>query len=445
MRNFVPSSAQVKKVHHVFKRMLQILGKAPLFVLAIPLVLLIRLISPWILVRIGNLVGGRIGHFAGNTELYLCERDAGINVPTKRYLDLFFIGRPVANLQLAIMWRRILRVWPVWILAPIYRINGFFPGGAQHDVGHNTQWDRDVHNLLDQSSPHLQFDPKEILHGEAGLRGMGIPEGASFVCLAVRDSAYLERHIPTINWSYHSYRDTDIQNYILAAEELAKRGFYVIRMGEHVREPMKCNNLKVIDYAANGMRNDFMDIYLGAKCSFCITMGTGFDAVPTIFRRPIVFVNSVPVGYLSTFCTRYTHITRRHLLVGSDRELTLREIFSHGVGYCTKTSDYDSRGVQLIENSPEEIRDTVIEMAERLKGTWQPHPDDEALQKRFWEIFPTDSVLRGAPAHGSIRSRYGAKFLRDNRCWLEFPGDVKCDSAEEMLTQKTSFIIHAKL
>ena len=82
-------------------------------------------------------------------------------------------------------------------------------------------------------------------------------------------------------------------------------------------------------------------------------------------------------------------------------------------------SIYEEKGVDFIDNTPEEIRDVVIEMAERLAGTWQAHPDDEALQQRFWEIFPTDAVnANGVPYHGEIHSRYGTKFLRNNKEWL---------------------------
>ena len=80
---------------------------------------------------------------------------------------------------------------------------------------------------------------------------------------------------------------------------------------------------------------------------------------------------------------------------------------------------YEEKGVDFIENTPEEIRDVVIEMAERLAGTWQSHPDDEALQQLFWKIFPTGAVTdNGVPLHGEISSRYGANFLRNNKEWL---------------------------
>ena len=403
------------------KRALWMLLTLPLYILSVPVVLVFRLIRPWLLVRWGCLISSRIGHFAGNTELYLCERDAGINVPRQRHVDLFYMGyRPICNQQLAIMWKRVLRIWPSWILAHIRMVNRLIPGGAVHDIGNNAQHDRDVHNLLDRFPSHLEFTPEEEARGAAGLNEIGIPPDTPFVCLIVRDSAYLEQLSPCSDFSYHNYRDCDIKNFILAAKELADRGYFVIRMGAIVREAMKTTHPRIYDYAVNGMRSDFMDIYIGANCEFCISVSTGFDAVPLIFRRPIVHVNLVPLGRFFTFRTQSLGITKHYYAAAEHRELVLSEIFIHGVGFFLHTSDYASKGVELIENTTEEIRDVVIEMAERLNGTWQPHEDDEAMQRRFWEIFPTDAVdaNQGRPLHGEIRARFGAHFLRNNREFL---------------------------
>ena len=405
----------------LFRKMERALQMLFLCTLAVPSVLVIRFIRPWLLVRWGGLHTGRIGHFIGDTEMYLCEQDAGINVPTQRHVDIFHMGSiRVCNQQLESMWRRVLRIWPVWILGPFSLVNRLVPGGAVHEIGDNTQGARDVHNLMDRFPPHLEFTSEEEAHGKAGMRAMGITIGTPFVCLIVRDSAFLDAVLPSGEWSYHNYRDCDIQNYVLAAEALADRGYFVIRMGAKVKTTMKTAHPRVIDYATNGMRSDFMDIYLGAKCEFCISTGTGFDTVPRMFRRPIVYTNMVPLGHIFTHRTQFLSITRRHLSTANNRELALSEIFNHNVGFCFLTDGYASKDIELIENTPEEIRDVVIEMAERLNGTWQLQEDDEALQRRFWEIFPIDSVGgNGRPMHGEIRARFGAHFLRNNLDWLQ--------------------------
>ena len=401
------------------KRAFAVTLKSPLFVLAIAFVIVIRIMRPWFLVRIGALFGHRIGHLAANTELYLCERDAGINVPTQHHVDLFFLVKPICNNELARLWKRVLRVWPTWCLAPIRRVNKLIPGWECHDIGENTQMDRDIHHLLDRFPPHLKFTPAEESKGAAGLRAIGIEQNAKFVCLLVRDSAYLKSHQPAVDYSYHDYRDCNVHNFIMASEELARRGYYVVRMGVVVKEPMKSKNPRVIDYEARGMRTEFMDIYLGSKCEFCISVGSGFDALPYIFRRPIVFVDHVPPGYLFTFGSQFIGLTKHYFSTVKGRCLTLAEILSEGLGFAYHVDEYAACGIQLVENTPEEIRDVVVEMVQRLEGSWQPHCDDEELQRRFWSIFPSNSIRNGKPLHGEIRSRFGASFLRSNRWWLD--------------------------
>ncbi|MDC3200287.1 TIGR04372 family glycosyltransferase [Porticoccaceae bacterium] len=404
------------------KRALVIISKLPLYFLALPVVLVVRIIRPWLLLRFCGLISSRIGHFAANTELYLCEYDAKINRPSQHHVDLFYFAtRPICNQQLAKMWKRTLYIGPSWVLAPIARINSLFPGGEIHEVGNNSQHDRDVHNLLEKTPPHLEFTGEEESTGQANLELMGIPPGSPFVCLVARDSAYLGSHIKDADFSYHNHRDVDVQSYVLAAEELTSRGYYVLRMGSKVHESINSRHHMVIDYATNGMRTDFMDIYLGAKCAFCISCGMGFDAIPLIFRRPIAYVNLVPPGYFFTFRNSSIGIFKHHFSIKYGRNLSLREVFSKGVGFCMRASEYEEKDIIPLGNTSEEIRNVVVEMDERLNGAWQSHADDELLQKKFWEIFPKDALesINKKPLHGVIKSRFGASFLRDNPSWLD--------------------------
>ncbi|MEI7706988.1 MAG: TIGR04372 family glycosyltransferase [Chlorobium sp.] len=395
-----------------------------ILVIATPIVIIIRLIKPWLLIRFGSLMSSRIGHFVANTEVYLCEREAGINVPLQRHVDIFYFGSnypfdSVCNEQLALMWKRILRVWPEWILAPIVRVNRLIPNCQAHEIGNNTNEDRDINNLFDRFPSHLRFTTEEDAKGEKILRDLGVPDGESFVCLNVRDSSYLSK-IEGADWSFNDYRDSDIQTYVLAAEELADRGYYVIRMGAKVHEAMKSNHSRVIDYASNGMRSDFMDIYLGSKCLFAISTGTGWDTVPYVFRKPICFVNFSPIGYMVTYRDCFLTISKYPFSIAKNKKMTLSEIFSDGVGLYLWTSLYESNKVKLIDNTSQEICDVAIEMCERINGSWSPQKDDEALQLAFWEMFPSEAVdYKGKPLHGEIRARFGASFLRNNRDWLQ--------------------------
>lgn len=395
---------------------LSMIVRLPLLVVEFPvslmIVLLMRLIRPFCLVRLNRIIGWRIGHFAANLELYLCEREVGINTPSGRHLDVWYHLCDVCNKQLDTMWRRRLHIGPGRLLRLADRINSLLPGGTVHKIGDNTCFDRDVHNLVDRFSPHLTFLDKEEAWGKSGLRALGIPEGAPFVCLIVRDSSYLHNQSAHIDWSYHNYRDCNIQNYVLAAQKLVERGYYVVRMGAVVEAEMDVDDPMIIDYATNGMRSDFMDIYLGAKCAFCINGNSGFEALPYVFLRPMVYVDYVPLGIMRTDSQRLIATIKKHWLRNEGRFMTFQEIVESGADYFFHSNNFEEIGIDLLESTPKEIAAVVLEMEERLKGTWQITKEDEELQKKFWEFFPK------TPYHGEIRSRIGAEFLRLHKDFL---------------------------
>src|SRR3990167_10473735 len=118
-----------------------------------------------------------------------------------------------------------------------------------------------------------------------------------------------------------------------------------------------------------------MDIYLGAKCAFCISNGTGFDGIPMIFRRPICYVNEAPFEYLSTWMKDSLAIWKHHHRYG--KRMSLEEIEASGAGLFSKTVQYVTAGITLVENTPEEIRDVAIQMTE-------DHYDEQGA---FWDAY----------------------------------------------------------
>jgi putative glycosyltransferase (TIGR04372 family) len=408
-----------------FRSLIFLIFQLPIYLISIPAVILIHLISPWFLIRWYKLRSSRIGHFAKETELYCCKRDAGINIPSQKFVDVFCLRKYVCNKQLEKMWRRKLAVLPTWLLAPLYRINRFInifaSGENNHEIEDNTM--RDVHNLLERCEPHLNFTEDEEIKGKKILTEFGVLKDAKFVCLLVRDSGYLDKHKAYEHiekYKYHNYRDGDIDRYVLAAEELARRGYYVFRMGINVLKPLKSFNPKIIDYANSDMRSDFMDIYLGAKCNFCISTGSGFDDIPGIFRKPIAYTSFVSFGYINANREKDLIITKHHKHKKNKNKLSISEIFSSKAALYLKSEEYELNNIELEENSPEEIKDLVIEMDERLNERWKDTKEDLLLQKRFWSIFE-DRIKRlnlKKPLHGKINARFGAKFLRENQNWI---------------------------
>lgn len=386
----------------------------------IPVLLIIYLISPFFLVRFKNLRSERIGHFAANTELYLCEKKKKINTPKQNYIDLFFCN-DICNQQLLSMWKRKILIFPKWILYNFFIVNKFlskfFKFTNKHEIPDSSS-DRDIYDLLETSEPNLQFTAKEEKLGVNLLKKLNLQIDSKFVILAVRDNTYLESKFPNQNWSYHDVRNQNLDNFILAIDEIVKRGYYVIRVGGTSQsKKLKYSNPKVIDYTHSKFRNDFLDIYLGAKCEFCISSGFGLDAVPRIFRKPIISILLAPIDIHTELSSQIT-ILRPYFDIREKKKLTLDQMLNIKIATIMNGHEFTAAGLKVLENTPEEIRDVTIEMMDRLDGKWEQKNSDEIIQKNFWNKFDKMHNLYiqnfGKKAHGTLKGRIGTSFLRNN-------------------------------
>ena len=409
-----------------FVSFLYLFLNSPIYLISIPIFIIIILIRPWYLIRWSRLYSSRIGHLAANTELYCCERDANINFPKQKFKDLFYLSKVTSNKTLENMWRRSIVILPSWLLKPIHVISIFFCYlfgiNNIHEINSPVKNDRDIYNLIEKFNPHISFTADEEIKGREILEKFGLPKNAKFVCLIVRDSGYLNRHSEKDNlvrWDYHSFRDGDIDRYVMAAEELASRGYYVFRMGINVKKPLKSPNPKIVDYANSQIRSDFMDIYLGAKCSFCVSTACGFDAVPFIFRKPIAYV-VVPIGLCFNGCKNFLMLTKHHINTLTKKKLSISEIFLSNVGMATTIKEFKDNNIELKENTSKEIRDLVIEMDERINQKWKETEEDRILQNSFWITYEKciDNLHPYPKQHGKIKAKISAKYLRDNKDWL---------------------------
>ena len=376
--------------------------------LAIPLVLLARVVRPLVLIRFGLLPSQRIGPFAANVEVYLCERDAGLC--GRRAIDLFYCAQPICNRQLQKMWSRVM---PVMRFArALERTNRWFPGAIRHQIPMRKDGDRDLHGLVANTRPHLTFTPEELAQGWASLRALGIDPGVPLVCFQARDAAYLEAIYPERSWSYHDYRNVDIRNMIPAVEALTRRGYVAVRMGAIVKDPLPVTHPRIIDYSLKG-RSEFLDLFLSAHCRFFLGDPSGIMALPMVFRRPWVMVNEIPLAYLHSWGPHDLTIPKKLWLRKERRFMTFREILESGVGRLfQRTEQYERAGIDVIDNTPEEIAAVAVEMDERLTGAWRTTDEDDVLQHRFWGLLKSNAL------HGVIRSRIGSEFLRQHHDWL---------------------------
>ena len=378
----------------------------------LPIALLMRLFSPFVLIRVGELRCNIIGHYVFDLEYYLATKE----LTKAKGRDLFFLSHDHSvNQQWDEMVKRLVPVkkWYRYLFLASFLV----PGGKVNRIAF-AEGSRDRLGVLHKTKGHFSFTKDEQQLGVGFLRGLGIGPKDQFVCLIIRDSAYKRERsrelVEDKDWSYHDYRNSQIETYYGAIQELIEAGFWVFRMGKHVETPLTYENPRVFDYAASSQQNDFLDIWLMANCRFCVSTCTGLDEVARAFRRPAAYINFLPIRNMVTYSPG-VNAPKRLFWIGSGEELTLREHL--GASYLSGQR-YDDGGVAIRNLTPDEIRHVVREMIQRERGMWVSKPDSINRQRQFWEILqshPEWDQFHGVVDPEVYISDY---FIQKNVNWL---------------------------
>ena len=335
--------------------------------LVLPLIVIFIIISKFIVFRFGIIRSSRIGHFIANTELYLSEKKILRN-NSKILLDFVaFDSVGISNSYLKKHYQKKITIYPNILVQPFYEFINFFKKldslrKFNIDIL-GSGGDRDINGYLNKVDSSFNFtvdEDKKII--KETLKKLGLDESSKFICLNVRDDAYLKKTYPKGNWSYHNYRNWSIKKFVKASESLSSRGYKVLRMGKIVNEKLETPNPMIIDYANSPFKSDIMDIYLHTKCFFTATTGTGVDLASYVTRVPMAWI-SVPVQGFYTFKNHF-HTTKHHKCKKTGKKISLSEIFDYGDPTDQKFID----NVLLEELSEEEIDEFLIEVLNHLEN-----------------------------------------------------------------------------
>jgi putative glycosyltransferase (TIGR04372 family) len=368
------------------------------------------LAKPVVQIRLYRMVDSRIGHLAMNTERVRLSTMQRNKQKSKREVLVYCSeSRNCSNNALRKLFFRDslhLRGNIAWLALRMASSIRFFNSFATIANG-NLAIDRE--GLINSNFPELTFSSQELKSGNSFLDRLKV-DPQKFVCLHMRDSAYLTQMFGQ-QVHKHDYRDSEITTYVEAAEVLAEMGYTVFRMGALVKETLVSKHPRVIDYATNGMRTEFLDVFLGAYCAFCISTGSGWDNVPAIFRRPIMLVNHLPIISPGGITHNYVIYPKSLIDRGLPSALSLEELAGRGLATPHNSAAYADAGVEIRDLSSEQLVEAVTEMAQRVEGTFVETPEQKEMQAKLKHILSTHPKLQPTPNYYPIRAEFASCFL----------------------------------
>ncbi|MEG5045380.1 TIGR04372 family glycosyltransferase [Microcoleus sp. B4-C1] len=350
---------------------------------------------------------GAIGHLAINIDIYI---KMGILGWRPQYHTILLApSEQVINPCLLNYWRRYLHIITdpsvIERLLPLaktmrcleytlYHIK--LASGQMVDIGYampivQKQWETQAR------PPLLTRSPSDYERGWNCLRDLGVPKNAWFVCLHVREDGFRREGITT-------HRSADINTYSLAIESIVARGGWVIRMGDPTMKPLPPMK-QAIDYAHTDAKSDWMDVFLCTSCRFFLGSASGLACVPLVFGVPSAITNTWPVSGRPP-SNHDLFIPKLAWSEVEKRYLTFEEALAPRFFFNLNSQLLYSWGIKVVDNTPEEINDLVLEMLDRLEGKCQYTAEDEVLQQQFNSL-PTPY------GPSAFNSRIGRSFLHN--------------------------------
>lgn len=408
-------------------RLIRKMVQVALTVVTLPFLCAVRLFSRFFQVRTFMTHQQLFGHLALEPTKYLAAKDLkiglheigfdGEKIPSnisvtlehdaqKRYFDLWSFGNTDgrANKQLVKMWKREVRSIPSWLMGALLGANQRLRKPAIVDYRFSTLVS--VDRYLDGTKSHLAFSSTERKNAQSALRKMGIKEDRPFVCLVARHGGEQDS----------SLRNRSIEDFESSVEALTQRGITVVRMGSKDSPPLRSLSPLVIDYANSEDKSELVDIYLLAHCHFIISTMSGPDAMALAFRRPALYIDIAHYSLCFTGSSLTTWTPAKIVRSNNKQPLSLREVFNTGAGYFWKDSQFASAGLEVLRSTPDEIRNYVMEMMDRLAATGGA--SESLLQAEYRKVMMEAMGDLGHLWHGEVRSQIPECFLDQNADWL---------------------------
>tara|TARA_B100000989_G_scaffold298989_1_gene291706 strand:- start:229 stop:1515 length:1287 start_codon:yes stop_codon:yes gene_type:complete len=403
------------------------------------LVLIIRLISPFFLIRWNCNISTRIGHYVENMNIYLCENELGLNKVNIKSLEIFYDREKICNVQIQKMLHRKCFYLPWFIMHPINTLNEFYfdkilDSKRKHELGYYRKIgfveknkiaplsSFDNLNSQDKASLQLSFTNDEIREGNEYLKTININPDEKFISIILRDENYLKNSYKKINFAHHTHRNTDIKYFERTISYLIEKKSKVMIFGcerKKLTNLILKNSKNVYFYDDFDHKNDFINIFLLYKSKFVISSITGLDSVPTAFKIPVIEVGVVPFVLQRTYSNLFLSIFKKYYSKTLNRYLTTSEIFENEV-FNIHGDSYLMEEIELMHPSEEDILSACKEMMSKLDHNFTENNVNKQNQIKFKKLY-SHYIEKYYPQRAVIENKgtVAEDFLKKNEFFLK--------------------------
>jgi putative glycosyltransferase (TIGR04372 family) len=356
----------------------------------------------------------RLGSTSQIVEGYLSNKEK----LDEKKLIYFFSSSNVANKQINKMVARTLKISKIsFFFRIVKKCVNFWKIGHEifFDISKysiQSSFDKDPNYKYD--GPRLTFSKNELRAVQKKLNQLGISDSAKWICIHNRDSSYLKKKFPNVDFSYHNYRDFTLKSMEKLINYFSKKGIYVLRMGSIQEEVLKLKDKKIIDYANSELRNPTLDIYLLSNSLFYFGSSSGLMNVSSGFNRKCYGINYVLPEFTRQHVP-YLFIFKKIRNKKNQNYLSLKEILESPFVDEIQKNNINKYGYELVNNTDEEIYNLGIEALKDHSGENVYDEESAHLLEKFYKIYQS---YRGKKYKHIDFLKISPFFLKNNKYLL---------------------------
>ena len=194
------------------------------------------------------------------------------------------------------------------------------------------------------------------------LKELGIKN--KYICIYARDDSYLLNKYPNRDFSYHNYRNNDINKLRLLSKYASETlGYDVIRVGSITKKSIsweRKGETNIFDYSNSKYVSPKNDIDIITCCEIFINGGGGPSALAIAAGKEIITINHLPIRYASREILKLW-IPKLIVNKETNQYLSLKDIEELGLATSHNGNDYLEKNLKIIENSENDILNIFLD------------------------------------------------------------------------------------
>ena len=379
-----------------------------IFILNLLFFLFIYLLSFFINIKIGRIYTNRVGHICYNLDYLL-------NSLIKDKKKIIFLGtdKIVANKFLLKLFKRKNRLifFSRFYFYFYYFIKNNFPK-SKFLLNYNY----DLHpkfSLTSRQKSLINFTKKEILIGDNFIKKNKI--SGKFVILHNRskDADIFFKN----DKNFHDYRNFNFQDYQKTIKYCNKKKIKVLRFGFNPLDKKFKKKIKLFDFNRSSF-SELEQLFLIYKSKIVISSNTGFLNIATVFRKPSLMINTLPLVF-NNFDARTVGsviVPKKIFDLKKKSYLKINEMMNLGKNIHNKKNIFESKNLKVVDNSQNEILNAFIEINEKLNDKLLYKKKYKKIKQKLDKVFSKNKYYHLLDDKLDINFSYS--FLKKNKFLL---------------------------